>query len=143
MQNINKEKIVSYSAANMYSLVADIEKYPDFVPYCTNSEILTSSDNLVEASIEVSYLGISQLLTTKNTVTPNAKMTMTLVKGPVTSLTGCWSFVDVNGTSSKVSLELAFEMGNKTLGMLSVGLVDKAASEIMNAFITRAEQLYG
>ena len=143
MQNINKEKIVPYSAVNMYSLVADIEKYPDFVPYCTNSEILTSSDNLVEASIEVSYLGMSQLLTTKNTITPNAKMTMTLVKGPVESLIGCWSFVDVNGTSSKVSLELAFDMGNKTLGMLSVGLVDKAASQIMSAFITRAEQLYG
>lgn len=143
MQNINKEKIVPYSAVNMYSLVADIEKYPDFVPYCTNSEILISSDDIVEACIEVSYLGMSQILTTKNIITPNVKITMTLIKGPVESLTGSWSFIDVNSTSSKVLLELELDIGNKALGMLSVGLLDKAASQIMSAFSTRAEQLYG
>jgi ribosome-associated toxin RatA of RatAB toxin-antitoxin module len=143
MQNISKEKIVPYSAVNMYSLVADIEKYPDFVPYCTNSEILSSSGSNVEAVIEVSYLGISQHLTTKNITTPTSQITMNLIKGPLDMLQGCWSFIDINSTSSKVSLKIDLGTGNKTLSVLTAGLLGKVTTQIMNSFILRAKQLHG
>jgi ribosome-associated toxin RatA of RatAB toxin-antitoxin module len=143
MQNINKEKIVPYSAANMYSLVADIEKYPDFVPYCTNSEIISSFDSHVEASIEISYLGISKRLVTKNTITPNSQITMALVEGPIDMLCGCWSFIHINNTISKVSLEIELSDSNKSLRMILPGLLDKASSQIMSSFIARAKKLYG
>lgn len=139
MQNINKEKIVPYSTANMYSLVADIEKYSDFLPYCTGSEILVSENNVVKAYIDVSYLGLKNRLTTVNVIVPDATITMTLASGPFESLQGIWSFKDINDANSKVSLTLEF----KAIAMLPVVLVEKAASQVMEAFIKRAGEIYG
>lgn len=142
MTQINKTAHVPYSAEQMYQLVNDIEKYPDFLPWCSNVRVLRQMDSQVEAQISMELGKLRQSFTTRNTREPPARLRMDLIEGPFQHLHGRWAF-DPDGSGCRVSLQMDFEFKNTLARLTLGGAFNKIVNSLMSAFVQRAHQLYG
>lgn len=146
MPKIHKELLVPYSAADMYSLVNDINKYSEFLPWCSSSEILDQSADKITAKLALSYSGFSQEFTTCNTLEETdvvKKIVLNLVSGPFSSFQGLWQFTGINNDGCKVELDIDFAFSNPLLAFTVGKFFEQVASELVNNFYKRAIAVYG
>ena len=143
MTTIHKSALVPYSAEQMYDLVNDFQKYPEFLPWCGGAMEISRSENEVEASLEIAHSGVHKSFSTRNRLEPGQSIEMQLVEGPFKYLNGVWRFEKLGDAGSKVGLDLEFEFSNKLLGMTFGPLFSKIASSLVDAFIQRAQKVYG
>jgi|TARA_B100000959_G_scaffold132100_1_gene138459 ribosome-associated toxin RatA of RatAB toxin-antitoxin module len=127
----------------MYSLVNDIEAYPDFLPWCTDANIISSDEATLTASISISAGKIKKIFTTLNTMKEGISINMTLIKGPFKELNGQWIFQDNSEGGSTVSLEMQFEFKNKLLKYTFGIAFEKIIDSLVDVFIERANVIYG
>lgn len=142
MTRINKKTNVKFSANQMYSLVNDIETYPDFLPWCTDANIISSDEATLTASISISVGRIKKIFTTLNTMREGISINMILIKGPFKELNGQWIFQDNSEGGSTVSLEMQFEFKNKLLKYTFGTAFKKVINSLVDAFIERANIIY-
>jgi ribosome-associated toxin RatA of RatAB toxin-antitoxin module len=126
----------------MYSLVNEIETYPDFLPWCTDANIISSNEATLTASISISVGRIKKIFTTLNTMRKGISINMTLIKGPFKELNGQWIFQDNSAGGSTVSLEMQFEFKNKLLKYTFGTAFKKIIDSLVDAFIERAYVIY-
>jgi ribosome-associated toxin RatA of RatAB toxin-antitoxin module len=140
---INRSAIVPYSCAEMYDLVTNIDEYPDFLPWCGGSRIISSTPEKLVAEIQIAYKKINKGFTTENTLMPNERMVMNLVEGPFKHLRGDWVFTQLEDRACKVALELDFEFSNKLIAFAIGPIFSNIANTFVDNFRQRAEQVYG
>jgi len=140
---ISKQVNVQYSAGQMYSLVNDIEAYPDFLPWCTAANILQRDTYLVTASVSLSVGKIRQTFTTSNIMMPDSSISMNLVKGPFKELTGNWKFTENSDGGCLVNLDMNFEFKNKLIKHTLGKAFYKITDSMVDAFIERDWVVYG
>lgn len=139
---IDRSALVWHSAERMQALVSDIPSYPLFLPWCSAAEIHDVSPEQVLASIEVTKGGVRHRFTTRNLMGPQ-RIDIDLVEGPFQRLHGRWFFEPLDVNASKVILKLDFEFGGR-LSKLAFGpIFSQAANSLVDAFCTRADQVYG
>lgn len=143
MTAIKKELLVPFSAKQMYDLVNDISKYPEFLPWCTSTDILEQNAEQTTADLGLTYSGFTQHFTTCNKLDPNKKIVLGLVKGPFKHLHGEWLFTDIDSNGSKVELSLEFEFNNPILAMTVGKVFENIASQLVGNFYDRARAVYG
>ena len=143
MTTIRKSALLPYSAEEMYSLVADIEAYPQFLPWCGGAHILTRVGDSVTAAIDIAYRGVHKTFTTRNDGHPVELMEMRLVEGPFKHLLGYWRFTPLDEHACKVSFELDFEFSSRMLGLVIGPVFQHIANGMVDSFRLRAVQLYG
>lgn len=143
MTTIHKSALVPYSAEQMYNLVDDVHAYPDFLPWCGASKEISRNEEEVEASLDIAHSGIHKSFTTRNRLQPGQSIEMQLVEGPFKHLNGVWRFETLGDAGSKVGLDLEFEFSSKLLGMTFGPVFSKIASSLVDAFIKRAQKVYG
>jgi len=143
LTKVYKSALVPFSAARMYGLVNDVEGYSDFLPWCSDSRLVSASEGQMCGEIEVSRMGVRQRFTTCNRLEEGRRVEIGLLKGPFKRLDGVWLFTPLREDACKVELTLNFEF--------SGGLIDKAFGTVFNqiaitlvdAFCKRATDLYG
>jgi ribosome-associated toxin RatA of RatAB toxin-antitoxin module len=140
---VNKSALVMYSARQMFDLVNDVESYPEFLPWCSSTTLLSRTDDQVCAELEVSRMGISQRFSTCNNMVPGKYMDIELVKGPFKHLTGRWEFNALREDASKVELELDFDFSGKLINAAFGSVFHQIANTLVDAFCKRAEEVYG
>jgi len=140
---IRKTILVPYSADEMYALVADIESYDGFLPWCGGARILQREADTVTATIEIAYRGVNKAFTTRNTMYPGRSMELELVDGPFRKLHGHWRFEPLDDSSCKVSLDLDFEFSGRLVAMVVGPVFESIARSLVDSFHARAETLYG
>ncbi|MCW8877955.1 MAG: type II toxin-antitoxin system RatA family toxin [Kangiellaceae bacterium] len=143
MEKIKRSALIPYSAEKMFRLVDDIEQYPDFVPYCKSSQVMSREQSTVCAKLEVAKRGIAKSFTTRNTLTPDEKIRMELVDGPFKYLSGEWRFIALAEDACKIELELEFEFSNKLTSMAFASIFNQLIQSMVSAFTQRAEKVYG
>ncbi|MGM7447512.1 UNVERIFIED_ORG: ribosome-associated toxin RatA of RatAB toxin-antitoxin module [Idiomarina abyssalis] len=143
MPSIEKSALVSYSAKQMFDLVNHVEAYPEFVPGCAAARVLESSSQQKVAALDISKAGISKTFTTRNTLHEPERIDMGLVDGPFKKLTGGWVFTPLADDACKVELKLDFEFSSRLLGMAFGKIFKEVTSRMVDAFVKRAEQVYG
>ena len=143
MTTISKSALVTYLPEQMFKLVDDIETYPDFLPWCGNATEISRNEKNVEASVLISHSGLNKEFTTRNTNTQFSKIEMHLVNGPFKNLDGTWIFEALGDSACKVSLNLEFEFSSKLVGITLGPVFSKIANNLVDAFIKRAETVYG
>jgi len=139
---INKKAVVKFSANQMYKLVNDIEAYPSFLPWCTDANIINDSKDSLTASVSISIGRIKKIFTTLNTMQQDISIDMKLIKGPFKKLNGSWEFKNNNNGGSTVSLVMEFEFKNKLLKYTLGGAFKKIIDSLVDAFISRANDIY-
>jgi ribosome-associated toxin RatA of RatAB toxin-antitoxin module len=143
MDAVRRSALVPYSAAEMYALVSDIESYGDFLPWCGGSKILHGDADEIVAAITISYSNLNKAFTTRNRLQKNKMMEMRLVEGPFKHLHGYWRFESLDDAASKISLDLQFQFASRMVAMVVGPVFNKIASGMVDAFLKRAEELYG
>jgi ribosome-associated toxin RatA of RatAB toxin-antitoxin module len=146
MKNIHKSVLIWYSPQEMFRLVTDVARYPEFLPWCDHASVKqTTADGMV-AEIGMGVAGLKQAFTTRNTHVENRSVQMQLVNGPFSSLSGGWTFSPVgDGTerASKVELDLNYGFSNAALSAVVGPVFDKIAASLVDAFVARAQKVYG
>lgn len=143
MHKVNRSALVPYTAHEMFSLVDDVESYPEFVPWCSDATIESRSGDSIVATLELHKGPVSQHFTTRNTRRGSEAIDMELVGGPFRQLSGGWRFRDIEGQGSRVSLELEFEFNSKLVDMMFGTFFKDAGDSMVDAFTTRAREVYG
>lgn len=143
MAIINQSSLVPYSAEQMYNLVNNYERYPEFISGCIGAKTLTTSDNELEAELHIQKLGISQNFSTHNKMIPNQKIEMQLLKGPFKHLHGSWIFEPFDEQSCKITLQLEFEFSSYLVAMVFGQVFNELIQKMIIAFKKRAKEVYG
>lgn len=144
MRFIKKTATVPFSAAQMYDLVNDIASYPEYLPYCTGSSILSQNSKEIKACIQLAKSGVKQSFSTVNTLHPHKKIEISLLEGPFRHLKGMWSFEDAStGSGSVVHFELEFMLSSKLLDFAVGSALEGIANNFLDAFCERAKKVYG
>lgn len=146
MKKLHKSVLIWYSPEEMFRLVTDVDAYPQFLPWCDHARVLDTTEQGMTAEIGLKMAGIKQAFTTRNTHVPGREVQMQLVDGPFSNLSGGWTFNPVGDGSQracKVELELSYGFSSAALSALVGPVFDKIAGSLVDAFIARAEQVYG
>jgi ribosome-associated toxin RatA of RatAB toxin-antitoxin module len=143
MTTIHKSALVAYSAEQMYALVNDVERYPQFLPGCTAVELLNRASHELTAKLVIAKGGFKQAFTTHNIMEEGRRIEMQLVEGPFKRLHGTWRFHPLGTQGSEVSLHLEFEMLKGLLGMAFGSTFSQLANSLVDAFCQRAVRTYG
>lgn len=146
MKTVQKSVLIWYSAAEMFNLVTDVARYPVFLPWCDQAEVLSQTPDSMMAKVGISFAGLKQSFTTQNTHELNRKVTLKLVSGPFSKLDGEWRFTPVGNDSQracKVELTLRYDFASMALAALVGPVFDKIAGSMVEAFVKRAKQVYG
>jgi ribosome-associated toxin RatA of RatAB toxin-antitoxin module len=143
MREIKRSALVPYTAEQMFALVEDIERYPDFLPWIVAAEVLERTPQAVVGRLEMHRGGVREKFTTRNELKRPTEMTLALVDGPFRTLEGRWTFEPIAERGVKVGLTIRFEFSNPVLGLLLSRSFEKNFGELINAFVERARSAYG
>lgn len=145
MKSVHKSVLIWYSAQEMFDLVTDVGRYPEFLPWCDHAAVLERDTHGMKAEIGIALGGIRQTFVTRNDHVHGRSVEMTLVEGPFSSLDGQWVFKPVGGPGERacrVDLKLRYGFGNAALAALVGPVFDKIAGSLVDAFVQRAEKVH-
>ncbi len=152
MPTFRTTRRVAHSAADMFELVADVEKYPLFLPMCTGLTVRRRSTDaqgreVIVADMSVGYKAIRETFTSRVTLDKPALLILVeYIDGPFRHLENRWTFTEEaaggTGARSRIDFFIDYEFKSRMLGILMGGLFDAAFRKFAEAFERRANQLY-
>ena len=140
MKNIARSAIVEHSAAEMYALVENIEAYPEFLPWCTATQVHERLPGRTRATLTVGVGGLSHAFTTLNDTRPGEAIDMHLASGPFRRFEGRWRFVALAPDACRIEFSLQYEFSSRVLGKVLSPLFDGMADSMVEAFVRRATE---
>jgi coenzyme Q-binding protein COQ10 len=148
MPAFSTQRRVAHTAAEMYALVADVERYPEFLPMCTGLVVYSRAPSLdgedLTARMSVGYKSISESFMTRVALRPATReIDASYLDGPFKRLENSWRFKDQQGGGSIVDFHIDYEFKSPMLGVLVASVFDQAFRKFTDAFETRARAVYG
>jgi coenzyme Q-binding protein COQ10 len=149
MPSFSNKRRVLHSASEMFDLVADVERYPEFVPLCHSLKIRqrTPKDDGIEvvvADMTVSFKLVKETFTSEVMLDrPNMKITVRYLRGPFSSLENRWTFEPKGDNACDVGFFIAYEFKSRVLALLMGSVFDAAFARFSAAFEKRADKVYG
>ena len=147
MPTFETTRRVAFTAEQMFAVVADVERYPEFVPLCERLIVKTrevgSTHTTLTANMSVGYHAIRETFTSRVTLRPERKeIDVVKIDGPFARLTNRWRFRDVPG-GCEVFFHIDYAFASRVLALLMGAVFDKAVRKYAEAFEARARALYG
>jgi len=149
MPQFSSKRRVEHSADQMFDLVADVERYPEFVPLCQSLKVRqrTSTPDgkeVVVADMTVSFKLVRETFTSKVTLDrPNLKILVEYLRGPFSHLENRWTFEPKSDRACDIGFFIAYEFKSRMLAMLMGAMFDTAFQRFASAFEKRADVVYG
>ena len=140
---VDRSAIVTATPAQMFALVDDVPRYPEFLPGCVAARLESASANERVAALEIVRGGVHLEFTTRNTVSPPAQILMELVRGPFTRLIGRWCFEPIGERGSRVGFHVEFEFKSRLMGIALNSVFESVCDKIVDSFVMRARAVYG
>ena len=148
MPSFRSTQPVQHSPVQMFDLVADVERYPEFLPLCESLRVLRRSQSgegveTLVAAMSVGYKAIRESFTTRVTLDrPRLRILVEYVDGPFKYLENRWTFKP-NASGCDVEFFISYEFRSLTLGLLMGSVFEKAFRRFVDAFEERADAIYG
>lgn len=143
MKRVSRSAIVEHSAQALYALIEDIESYPAFLPWCRSARVESRTDARTVATLSVGLRGIKQSFTTENRNTPGQAIQMRLVEGPFRHFSASWRLTPLGAHAARVEFSMAYEFSSRVLAKMLEPLFGQIADTMVDAFVRRADALYG
>jgi coenzyme Q-binding protein COQ10 len=149
MPKFSSKRRVRHTAPQMFDLVADVERYPEFVPLCQSLKIRQRTPQpdgteIVVADMTVSFKLVRESFTSRVTLDrPNLKILVEYLKGPFSNLENRWSFEAKSDIECDVGFYLAYEFKSRVLALLMGTMFETAFARFAAAFERRADVVYG
>jgi len=141
-------RILPYTPDQLFALVGDVERYPEFVPWITSMRVWNRMDDGagltgVDAEAQVGFSFLKERFSTRVRRDANQRLiTVSLISGPFKHLLNRWRFVE-HATGTKVEFDIEFEFKSKLLTVMLTNNFDHAVERLMECFSDRARALYG
>ena len=139
---VNKSAIVPYNTEQMFELVSDVLSYPEFLPWCSATRLLSRDENELCGELEVSRIGVRQKFSTINRLYPFERIDLSLREGPFKKLHGGWRFTPLGEAACKVELTLEFEFSGRLINAAFGKVFSHIANTMVGAFCKRANEVY-
>jgi coenzyme Q-binding protein COQ10 len=134
-------RIVPYTADLMYRVVADVERYPEFLPWVVALRVLSRDGDTLLAEMVVRYGALRERYTSAVILNPAARrIDVTQTRGPFRTLENHWRFTP-KGASCEIGFSIAFEFRSRLLAKAASGAFEKVMLKMADAFVARAEAL--
>jgi coenzyme Q-binding protein COQ10 len=148
MPELSTTRRVHHAASEMFNLVADVERYPEFVPLCQSLRVRRRTEEggkeVIVADMTVAYKLVRETFTSRVTLDrANLEILVEYLEGPFRRLNNRWRFRPVGERLSDVEFYIAYEFRSRTLGMLMGAVFDAAFRRFASAFEQRADKVYG
>jgi coenzyme Q-binding protein COQ10 len=150
MSNIHTRRFVAHSPDQMFDLVADVERYPEFVPYCQKHVVISrtncgDSDVLITA-MTVGHGRFSATIHSRDTLDRKRRIILIdgIAGGPLSQLRTVWTFQSRgNGTHCQVGFDSSYQFASPLLRIIFSGLFEMVSKALVQAFERRADAIYG
>jgi coenzyme Q-binding protein COQ10 len=137
-----EQRYLPYSKKELFELVATVERYPEFLPWCTAVRVTNRSGNVFHADLVVRFKVFQERFVSKVTLHPHELIDVEYVNGPFRYLNNHWRFIEADGGCT-IDFYVDFEFRSKVLQKLIGMLFNEAVSRMVGAFEARAHELYG
>jgi coenzyme Q-binding protein COQ10 len=149
MPQSSSTRDVRHTAADMFNLVADVERYPEFVPLCRSLKVrkrMPRADGVevLIADMSVAYKLVRESFASRVTLDrPNLRILVEYIEGPFSRLENRWSFRPTGERTCQVDFFISYDFRSRTLGLLLGAMFDLAFRRFAAAFEKRADEVYG
>lgn len=148
MKHVKKSVLLWYSPREMYDLVTDVARYPQFLPWCESADVIETSEEGMTARLGLAYAGVRHAFTTRNRHVAGEQVVVQLVDGPFSLLDGTWLFHPLGrpggeAQACKVDFDLRYAFSSKPLEAVLSPVFDRVANTFVDSFVKRAGQVYG
>ena len=148
MPQFSNQRRVNHSADEMFALVADVERYPEFVPLCQKLRVIQRTTNpdgteIIIADMTAAYKLIRETFTSRVTLDrANRKILVEYLRGPFSNLQNRWTFEPVDDKRCDVTFFISYEFKSRMLATLMGSMFDMAFQRFAAAFEKRADAIY-
>jgi coenzyme Q-binding protein COQ10 len=147
LPEFSKRQRVEHSAGKMFDLVADIERYPEFVPLCESLTVRSRRNKgkktILVADMAVGYKSIKQKFTSQILLDrEELVIDVKYIDGPFKRMDNQWRFFPISDSESEVEFYIDYEFRSRTLGLLMGAMFDQAFRRFTAAFEERANRIY-
>ena len=143
MPKHQEKRALPFKPEQLFDLVADIARYPEFLPWCKGARILKREGNLVTADLIIGYKMFQEKFTSRVTLDPPRRISVEYLSGPLSSLKNEWGFRPNGKGGCDLSFDVEFDFRSRVLGGMMEMFFEKAISKMAEAFEKRAYELYG
>ncbi|MGB6007877.1 type II toxin-antitoxin system RatA family toxin [Castellaniella sp.] len=143
MHSIQRSVLVPFSCAQMFDLVADVARYPEFMPWCGGATVQWQNEQGMQATVQIHFAGIRQSFTTRNDHDYPNKIVFHLVDGPFSNLTGHWAFQPLGEDGCKVLYTMEYAFSSRALSAVVGPVFNRIATSFIDSFTQRAHAVYG
>jgi ribosome-associated toxin RatA of RatAB toxin-antitoxin module len=148
MKHVRKSMLLWYSPREMFDLVAEVQHYPRFLPWCDHVDVLEAHDDGVTARLSLAYAGVRHAFTTRNENVPGESVVVRLVDGPFSVLDGTWLFRPIGNPAldrpaCKIEFDMRYAFASPALEAVVSPVFDRVANTLVDSFVLRAEEIYG
>lgn len=144
MSTVSRTAIVPFSPRQMFDLVNDVRRYPEFLQWVHRSEVLDEKPDEMLARLHMAFGGLKRAFTTRNRLQPGKMIEIRLVDGPFHHLEGFWRFNPLgDGEACKVALDLEFDFSTPLLALALGPVFTQVANSLVDSFSRRAHDVYG
>lgn len=132
-----------YTSEQLYDLVADVEKYPQFLPWCAAVRVLSKSETEIVADLSVGYKILRETFRSRVHLTPKTRIDVEYISGPFHYLNNHWVFKKGPKGGTNVDFFINFEFKNQLFQSATQVVFETAFDKMLSSFEKRAQQLYG
>ena len=137
-----EQRVLPYTQEQLFALVADVERYPEFLPWCVGARIRERQGNLLVADLVIGFKLIRERFTSRVALDPPARIDVAYTEGPFRYLNNHWAFTPVPG-GCRIDFFVDFEFKSRMLQKIIEVLFGEAVRRMVAAFEKRAGDLYG
>ena len=140
MKTIKRSFKIQDAHHSIYSIVADIEQYPIFLPWCESSEIIQSDEDIVVAKLCLNIFGFRTSITTENQMQKSENIKMTLKSGPFRKFNASWFFEPQSVSTTQVTYVMNYQLINPIVERIIEKNIDSFADQLMEFFTNKYYQ---
>ena len=143
MPKINRNILLPYSAEQVYDLVYDIEKYPEFLSGCSAARIISEQPAEVVAELRLGKGSLNVAFTTRNQVCRPKHIRMALVSGPFKRLKGGWEITALDQHACKINFDIDFTLSSRLAEAAMKRMLSSTADDLISSVGQQARKVYG
>ena len=142
MFNYKIVKDLNYSDKQMFDLIIDVEKYPEFLPWCKSTNIYDKGNNIFYSDMEIGFNLIKEKFTSRVTTLNSKKIHSEAISGPFNKMNNIWVIESISHNKCRITLNIEFDFKSFLLRNLMGKLFEVSAIKMIDAFENRANYLY-
>lgn len=143
MHRHEERRVLAHTAEQMFDLVADVEKYPEFLPWCVGLRVVSRDETSLSADLLIGYKVLREKFASKVSLRRPERIEVSYIAGPLKHLHNSWDFVDNGDGSCTVNFVIEFAFKSVLFERMIGGLFDEIVHRMVAAFVARADDVYG